>query len=84
MSNSISAAIRPSRAASLHAPRHLLLVKTRTIHNRRACCPNIRAIHTASTNGTWVDGEQLRLARLEPGVKVVLADEAGVEWRVLN
>ena len=38
------------------------------------------AIDTASRNGSWLDGQQFRCARLEPGRSVTLPVNVRVEW----
>jgi len=43
------------------------------------------AIDTASTNGSWVDGQEVRVVGLQDGARVALGGEdTWVEWRVLN
>ncbi len=51
---------------------HLLLIEM---------AGGLYAIDTASRNGSWCRSRDVRVARLEPGVELTLADEASVEWR---
>jgi len=55
-------------------------------HSGRGSPPRaLYAIDTASTNGTFIGEEEVRVVRLEPGVGLTLgAQEAWVQWRVLN
>jgi hypothetical protein len=39
------------------------------------------AIDTASKNGVWHGRRSVAVVRLEPGVVLMLADQARVEWR---
>jgi hypothetical protein len=54
---------------------HLLLVELDGV---------LYAVDTASTNGSWLDSRALRSVRMQPGVRVRLADDATVEWRVFH
>jgi hypothetical protein len=40
----------------------------------------LQALDTASRNGSWVGGRQIRSVRLDPGVCLTLADKTTVEW----
>lgn len=50
---------------------HLLIVEIEGV---------LYALDTASTNGSWLPTGRFRAARIEPGLPIVLARHASVEW----
>jgi hypothetical protein len=51
---------------------HLLLIELDRV---------LYAVDTASTNGSWVGPRRIQLVRVEPGLRLRLAQDAVVEWR---